>query len=304
MDNLPAGGPPLGDRWSPKLREGGLPAEKPFEPEVIEPEIIGAQPPAPSLWQQIITRAAISLSIGLLGILLCGAGLILTITIIGAPLGIPLILAGLAAIFIALIVLFSGGNFMTIRLGKPRVRHWVLLALLGQQIFCAPDCRAAQKVFFTTQDGWKLAGLYQPPKKDKPTAVLVHGVASVKGEWDKFSSRLWKIGFGTLAIDLRGHGESTLGPGGKQKDFKDFDATGEWPRMKQDMEAALAFLAKNKISKKRAGLIGASIGANLVSQTAASNPDVSWVVLLSPGLDYRGVKIIEDLPGREIFIAA
>jgi dienelactone hydrolase len=42
-------------------------------------------------------------------------------------------------------------------------------------------------------------------------------------------------------------------------------------------------------SNMQIGFIGASIGANLAMQYAAANP-ASFLVLLSPGLNYRGVE--------------
>ena len=155
---------------------------------------------------------------------------------------------------------------------------------------------------FRTADGWTIAGLYRAPKGGRPVALMAHGVASSKSEWESFSPRLWRLDLGTLAIDLRGHGESTRGPGGRT-DFSSFDAAGEWPRARQDLEAALAFLQKRGIAPSRVGLIGASIGANLASRLAAERPEAPWVVLLSPGADYRGVAL-EVLPGRKVFVGA
>lgn len=175
-----------------------------------------------------------------------------------------------------------------------------VLAILAASL-CAAQTQPVP-VHFKTVDGWTIAAVYQAPKKGKPVAVLVHGVAAGKGEWNKLSGELWKLGLGTLAIDLRGHGDSTEGPQGKQ-DFKNFDATGEWPKAKEDILAALSYLKKKGIPASRAGLIGGSIGANLISQAASDTKDLRWLVLLSPGQDYRGVGIA-DLSGRKALVAA
>ena len=120
--------------------------------------------------------------------------------------------------------------------------------------------------------------------------VLVHGVASRKGEYERLAAELSKLGIGSLAIDLRGHGESTQGPQGPA-DYGNFDATGEWSRAKIDVEAAIVFLRGRGLPLSRIGLIGASIGANLVSHIAAETSALRWVVLLSPGRDYRGAAV-------------
>ena len=129
---------------------------------------------------------------------------------------------------------------------------------------------------FRTPDGWTIVALYQAPRKGKPVAVMVHGVGAGKGEWDDFSRELWGLGFGTLAIDLRGHGESTRGPQGSEG-YASFDAAGEWPRAQADIESAVGFLNARGISSPRIGIVGGSIGANLASR-AAQKLRLPWAV--------------------------
>lgn len=174
----------------------------------------------------------------------------------------------------------------------------ILLVRLAAAAFAAPV--SPQPVHFKTNDGWTIAALYQPPKKGKPVAVLVHGVAAGKSEWHKLSAALDELGFGTLACDLRGHGESVKGASAIT--FRSFDQTGEWPKAEEDILAALRWLKGKGIPASRVGLIGGSIGANLVSQ-AASKEKVRWEILLSPGQEYRGVALAE-LAGRKALVAA
>lgn len=175
-------------------------------------------------------------------------------------------------------------------------RMLVLLALLARPAAAAPpapSCRT-ETVAFKTADGWTLAGTYCKPKKNKPVAVLAHGLASGKGEWDKFSPELWRLGWGTLALDLRGHAGSTAGPAGPA-DAAMVDAVDGWPQARLDLEAAAAFLKdKKKIRASRVVLIGASLGANLAAQ-AAGRISPRATVLLSPGRGYRGVLLPEAL---------
>ena len=101
-----------------------------------------------------------------------------------------------------------------------------LLALPLFVNFAAGAPNAAKLVHLKTNDGWTLAALYHTPEEGKPAAILIHGVGSSKAEWEGFSAELWKLGYGTLAIDLRGHGESRKGPRGDE-DYTGFDASGE-----------------------------------------------------------------------------
>ena len=167
----------------------------------------------------------------------------------------------------------------------------------------AVSAAAPQTVHFKTSDDWNLEASYRPPGKNKPVVILIHGVASGKGEWDPLAGELARMGIGSLAIDLRGHGGSLQGPHGRT-DYQGFDWTGEWLRMEQDIQAAISFLGRRKIPPSRIALAGASIGANLASRVFTARPALAWAVLLSPGMDYRGVAPPSDFSGRKVLIAA
>jgi alpha-beta hydrolase superfamily lysophospholipase len=88
-----------------------------------------------------------------------------------------------------------------------------------------------------------------------------------------------------LAIDLRGHGESEMGPRGFQIfSNKDHQASIE------DVEVAVNFFVGQGLPLKKIILIGASIGANLALQFQSEHPEIKTSILLSPGLNYRGVE--------------
>lgn len=95
-----------------------LPVER--EDEVIEPEIVGMEPPRASLWRRILVRVAAGLILGILGIGLCIAGGVLTLTLIGAAIGIPLICVGVSLIVLAVFLFIGGEEARTIDLRFPR----------------------------------------------------------------------------------------------------------------------------------------------------------------------------------------
>jgi alpha-beta hydrolase superfamily lysophospholipase len=158
-----------------------------------------------------------------------------------------------------------------------------------------------RKVSFKTKDGWTISALYRPARKGGAVLVLAHGVGSSMGEWAGFTQRLAAKGVGTLAVDLRGHVDSKLGPNGP-RDYADFDATGEWPRATGDLDAAVDWLKARGVAEDRIALGGASIGANLASVAAASRPKTPFLLLLSAGPDYRGVKLLK--PGTKTLAGA
>ncbi len=143
-----------------------------------------------------------------------------------------------------------------------------------------------------TKDGVILSAIYQKPKKtNRPTWILLHGLGSVKEEWKPFAKLLSKQGYGYLAFDLRGHGESIKTKSGGAIFYQEFRTEGEgsqWFAMISDAGVIVKFLKDKKTPVNSIYLVGASIGANITINYAASNPAIKTVVLFSPGLKYAG----------------
>lgn len=156
----------------------------------------------------------------------------------------------------------------------------LLAGALGLSAVAAP-------VRFKSLDGVELVADYLAPKKGRPALVLLHGVAAGRGEWSGLAGRLAKKGYGSLAVDFRGHGESG-GPG-----FATFRGAKDWAALEQDVRAAVRFLAGRGVPRARAGLLGASLGANLAARAAAKEGELACVLLLSPGIEYQGVEVEE-----------
>ena len=159
---------------------------------------------------------------------------------------------------------------------------------------------AASRVTLRTDDGVSLVGTwYEPAAHPGPAVILVHMLNRSRKEWEPFAERLASEGIGALAIDLRGHGESsgTL-------------ITGEadYSSMVLDVKAARRFLAqRSEVQQSRVGVAGASIGANLAALEASTDPTVASIALLSPSLDYRGLRIeaaARKIAGRPMLLVA
>ena len=146
---------------------------------------------------------------------------------------------------------------------------------------------------FTTRDGVILTGDFFPPsRKEKVTFILLHGLGSSRREWDDFTERLRKRGYGCLAYDLRGHGESTKKEYGKEVDYRKFLRPGplsEWSLMVEDLGQAVKYLKRKGIRKQRIGLMGASLGANIALLYTSKERTLPLTVLLSPGWNYAGL---------------
>jgi acetyl esterase/lipase len=63
--------------------------------------------------------------------------------------------------------------------------------------------------------------------------------------------------------------------------------------MRKDVEASVAWLRSKGVTD--VACAGASIGANLCLQAAAADPAIVNVVMLSPGLNYKGVTVNEAI---------
>ncbi len=142
-------------------------------------------------------------------------------------------------------------------------------------------------VKFATLDGVGIAGTTYIPANSKPksVAVLVHQLGASRKTYDTLARQLASSGIAVIAIDLRGHGGSPYKGG-----YSSF-STEDWLSSKKDIDGALgALYDRAGDGKLPASLVGASIGANLALQYAAEGKKpIAKVVLLSPGLDFRGV---------------
>lgn len=166
---------------------------------------------------------------------------------------------------------------------------WVLVLSLSL-VLTGGGCTSLQnfmseRVVLTTTDGVEVVGIYRNTGQQK-IAILLHMMPATKESWNGFAARLLDTGYASLAIDERGHGESTMRG---TLDYKKF--TDEQQQAKRlDMEAAIAFAKEKGFGENQIVLIGASIGANLAIQALVEHPSIPVAIALSPGLDYHGVK--------------
>ncbi|MEP6902010.1 MAG: alpha/beta fold hydrolase [Actinomycetota bacterium] len=145
-----------------------------------------------------------------------------------------------------------------------------------------------QTVKFESAEKAEIVGtFYESPKANSPAVLLLHQWGNDRKSYDEFARRLQAKGFGVLAIDGRGFGDST-----KTTDGKTIapSRTNEAVKgMKADVAGAFDFLTKQKnVDAARIGIVGASYGSSLAMIYGAENPKVKALVLLSPGLNYFG----------------
>ncbi len=138
-------------------------------------------------------------------------------------------------------------------------------------------------ITLVTDDKIKIHGTFYKSSSDKGV-ILLHMLDRNRNDYQDFAKILQKD-FNVFAIDFRGHGESDL----NYREFLEQDFNG----MIYDAEAAKKFLNDQGIYNL--AVIGASIGANIAVKLGEKDNSINQIVLLSPGLDYRGIKTEESI---------
>lgn len=189
--------------------------------------------------------------------------------------------------------------------GLPGLRLACAIAVL---LYALPAYAAGRPVTLQSLDGVTIAGEYfeavaRPSSfaprasEDKaPGVVLVHMLSRNKGDWGSLPDRIRDAGINALTIDLRGHGQSS---GSAQS----------LPDMVQDVRAAAQWLAtRPNVRGDAIAIVGASLGASLALLAAAEVPQARAIGVISPSLDYRGLRtdtaLLERLGSRAVWLAA
>lgn len=150
------------------------------------------------------------------------------------------------------------------------------------------NSNVGQRVTIESADKTVIVGSFlESAKPNSPAVLLLHQFGSDRHSYDDFAKRLQAKGFGVLAIDGRGFGESTKTSDGKSVAVSRSDEAVKG--MNADVAAAFEYLSRQKnVDPARIGIVGASYGSSLALIYAADNPKVKAVALLSPGLNYFG----------------
>ena len=159
-------------------------------------------------------------------------------------------------------------------------------------LLCLPALvSAAQPVVrdmtLTTPDGYVLKGaLTIPPQPGpRPVVILAHQFQANGSGWKPLADLLNAKGIATLAMDLRGHGQSTQKAGQTVAVIPDFLISGQavgFDQIPADLAQAAAWVRKQpRINPRRLALAGSSLGA-FASLLAAPAIRPVAVLALSP----------------------
>lgn len=154
--------------------------------------------------------------------------------------------------------------------------------------------------------GWEIHGTLYESKADEPTKVIM--LLPMLGQTrSSYSQDLIEDIHDSvpdamvLAIDTRGHGESTnLGT------WQNFDM-GQYKDMRNDVLSAKPYFASNHPTVKEYYVVGASISSTAAILAGAQDSDVVKIAMLSPGMEYKGVNIeraADDYQKKLLIVAA
>jgi uncharacterized protein len=129
-----------------------------------------------------------------------------------------------------------------------------------------------REVTMRTGDGIDLTGWYVPSTNGAAVVVL-HGSGSNRADMIDHTAVLARQGYGVLALDARGHGDS----GGVAMDLGWYGPL--------DVIAAVDFLGRQpEVHRNRIGVLGVSAGAVSALTAAASDPRIGAVVSEGAGV--------------------
>jgi pimeloyl-ACP methyl ester carboxylesterase len=117
-----------------------------------------------------------------------------------------------------------------------------------------------------------------------PAVLLLHGYGEDSSVWDGFKKQLLSRGWAVMALDLRGHGQSTV------KNNLPIRAVPAWRtssnEFPQDIDPVLDWLkAQPRLDARRIVLVGFDVGANLALIASGKFPEVRTVVAVKPSLN-------------------
>lgn len=139
-----------------------------------------------------------------------------------------------------------------------------------------------QEVSLTSEDGVSLAGWYAPPENGA-VVILLHGAGGSREALRPYAELLVRDGYGVLALDLHGHGES------------DGSANRLGWEGTRDVGAAIAFL-KTKPEVRKIGGLGLSMGGEVLLGAASTYPEIAAIV--AEGATRRSIGELLALPSE------
>jgi len=167
---------------------------------------------------------------------------------------------------------------------------------------------SARELWLTATDNYRINANLSSVQNPKGGIVLLHMYKQSKESWQPIIPYLNKAGFTTLAVDMRGHGKSRIGPDAAdhQREVNNRNKT-FFNTMYRDALAAILFLQNtHHLPLKKIGILGASVGCSVAIHTVVENRlALAGMVLMTPGKNYLGIDTVSQInrwPGIPLLI--
>lgn len=131
---------------------------------------------------------------------------------------------------------------------------------------------------------------YAGPKY--PLVILLHGLNRSHTAWGDLPATLTKAGYAVFALDLRGHGKSTVTTWKRRVNWR-YLTPEQWKALHRDVGQIIGFFKKGEfypeVDGSKIAVIGEKMGANIATFAGKNNPEVKALILMSPGLEFKGI---------------
>ena len=153
-----------------------------------------------------------------------------------------------------------------------------------------------------TKDDVILSGILVLPenanvKNKVPMVVLLHSLGSNRAAYSQLATDLKNKNIASLAIDSRGHGQSTTKLSGKKTYWQNY-SNKIFQKYPDDIVATLDYISEHYVAvdTSRLGILGADVNANAAVVAAANGKyNIKTLVLVSPCIEFKGLQIYSSL---------
>ncbi|MGF1572371.1 MAG: alpha/beta hydrolase [Sumerlaeia bacterium] len=160
----------------------------------------------------------------------------------------------------------------------------------------------SKELMLETKDGVLLGATYTHThmQQNAPLAILIHEERGNRRDFDVFAQVLRDNGISTLAMDLRGHGESRKLANGDDIRYEDFQQdvnSDSYRQMVFDLEAVLDWAESNNlVDSQGIYIIASKMGATVACMSAVQNSGrLKGVVLVNPEAFFRKINLKQEL---------
>jgi protein-L-isoaspartate(D-aspartate) O-methyltransferase len=153
-------------------------------------------------------------------------------------------------------------------------------------LFISDQIQAKEKdtITFKAKDGLVItADLYSPHPNEAPFIILFHQAGWSRGEYIEIAPKLNKMGFNSMAVDLRSGGKINRIVNLTNRQATRLGKPTNYVDALQDMESAVKYV-KSQYARANIIIWGSSYSASLVIKLAGDNPTlINGVLAFSPG---------------------